>query len=327
MDLNDNIRHLAQANSVKCYPKRLEDINKELPYFSLQKKNIGNGYTIQAFNYETHDNAPRMSYVLNYFSLKVFPFVEGDLSGYYNIQLHDTYSYLNDGIDYSDVICFGKRKSDKGPVQIPDCYFLGDWGAKYHSWKMDNNGGVAGIDSIDWKDKQSKIVFAGTTTGSRDPKTNERIQTCLWARDKPECDFYITNIAQIEPRRILQDVPDFKYIYRPPVPMVEQMKYRYQLVIDGNTCRWNPDVYFTNTLAFHYPSNDMLWYYPFLREKQEFVSITKDNLLNKFNYYENNQKEALFIVDNAKHIANKIFNKEVCAQYTIDLFQCIADNK
>jgi hypothetical protein len=324
MNLDDLILNLAQFNSGKCCPKQLEDINKDLPYFSLKKKSAENNYIIEAFNYKTHDNAPRMSFVLQSLYVNVFPYVKGDLSGYYNIQLHDTYTYLNDGIDYTDVLCFGKRKSDKGPVQIPDCYFLGDWGGKYHSWGMDNNGGV---DKMKWEDKISKIIFAGTTTGSRDPKTNERIQTCLWGRDKDQCDFYITNIAQIEPKRIFQDIPDFKYIYRPPIPLSEQIKYRYQLVIDGNTCRWNPDVYFTNSVAFHYPSNDMLWYYPFLRDKQEFISVDQNNMINTFTYYENNYKEAKFIVDNAKHVANTIFNKNVCKQYMIDLFQCIADNK
>jgi hypothetical protein len=328
MDIIDNVKYLGQVNSGTCYPKRFEDINKSLPYFCLKKNNGYHGtqhkYLIDAFNYETHDNAPRMLYVLNYLQSNVFPFVNGDLSGYYNIQLHDTYTYLKDHIDYKDVLCFGKLKDEKGPVQLPDCYFLGDWGGKYHTWSVENNGG---IDKMNWKDKISKIVFAGTTTGSRDPKINERINTCLWAVNKPECDFYITNIAQIEPKSILQEVPDFKYIYRPPIPMSEQMKYKYQLVIDGNTSRWNPDVYFTNTLAFHYPSRDMLWYFPLLRDKHEFVSVDKNNMINSFNYYENNQMESEFIIRNAKLMANSIFNSNSCQTYLVSLFESISRNK
>lgn len=318
------IAYLAQVNSGKCYPKSEESINKLLPYFKLRKNNVHKTYTIEAFNYEQHDNAPRMYFVLNYLNTKVFPFVQGDLSGYYNIQLHDTYTYLNDGIDYTDVLCFGKRKFDKGPVQLPDCYFMGDWAGKYNTWKMRNDGG---IDKMAWKDKINKIVFAGTTTGSRNPKENERIDVCLWSMDKPECDFYITNIAQIEPKRILQDIPDFKYIYRPPISFDDQMKYKYQLVINGNTCRWNPDVYFTNTLALHYPSNDMLWYYPFLREKHEYINVNKNSMLNVLQYYETNPKEAEFIINNAKIVANNLFDAKICQQYTINLFQNIADNK
>jgi hypothetical protein len=325
MNFSDNIEYLAQSNSGTCRPKREEEIDKRLPYFSLKKnETTGNGYTITAYNFDKHDNAPRMPYVLCYLRDKVFPFVKSDLSGYYNIQLHDTYTYLNDGIDYKDVLCFGKLKDEKGPVQMPDCYFLGNWGGKYESMKVNRE-----YDTINWTDKMNKIVFAGTTTGSREPKMNERINTCLWARDKgmSMCDFYITSIAQIEPKRILEEVPDFKYIYRPPIPLHEQLKYRYQLVIDGNTCRWNPDVYFTNTLAFHWPSRDMLWYFPLLREGFEFVSVDRDSLINKFTYYENNQREAEYAINNAKMMANKLFNEDVCQKYTISLFENIGDNK
>lgn len=324
MDFKECVSYLAQVNSGKCYPKSLENINQQLPYFSLRKNNYNNNYIIEAYNYEKHDNATRMFFVLSYLNAKVFPYIQGDLSGFYNIQLHDTYSYLNDGLDYTDVLCFGKRKTDKGPVQLPDCYFMSDWGGKYKTWKTSHNGG---IDKMAWEVKRRKIVFAGTTTGSRDPKTNERINTCLWALDKPECDFYITNIAQINPQRILKDVPNFKSVYRPPIPIEEQMTYRYQLVIDGNTCRWNPDVYFTNTLALHYPSQDMLWYFPLLRNKQEFVSVDKETMLNVFDYYENNQSEAEFIINNAKLVANNIFDAGVCQQYAIELFQNIVENK
>jgi hypothetical protein len=319
MNILENIKDLAQLNSGTCYPREEEEINKMLPYFSLSKTQ--QGYKISAFNFESHDNAPRMPYVLQYLHDKVFPYVKSDLTGYYNIQLHDTYTYLNDGIDYKNVLCFGKSKGEKGPVQIPDCYFLGDWGGKYNEWRN------AGFDKSSWNAKMSKVVFAGTTTGSRDPKRNERINTCIWAIDKPMCDFYITSIAQIEPKRIIEEVPDFKYIYRPPIPLSEQIKYRYQLVIDGNTARWNPDVYYTNTLAFHWPSNDMLWYYPLLREGFEFVSVNKDNIINKFSYYENNCKEATFIIRNAKKLANELFKEDVCQTYTIELFENIGNNK
>lgn len=322
MHLTDTIEYLAQSNSGTCYPKRgVEDINELLPYFSLNKS--GGQYEINMFNYEYHDNAPRMSYVMDYLKTKVLPFVKGDLTGFYNIQLHDTYTYLNDGLDYKDVLCFGKRKSDKGPVQIADCYMLGNWGGKYQGWINETT-----CDPLDWKKgKMSKIVFAGTTTGSRDPQTNERIQTCIWARDKPECDFYITSIAQIEPQRILKEVPEFKYVYRPPISLVEQMKYRYQLVIDGNTTRWNPDVYFTNTLAFHWPSKDMLWYSPFFKDGFEYVGVSRGTLLDKFMYFENNPEEAEMIINNANKMACSIFDARVCQNYMIALFDNIADNK
>lgn len=326
MNTRDNIEWLAQCNSGTCRPKREDEIDKSLPYFRVKKAQSGvgggaNAYQFQGFNYETHDNAPRMGYVGYWLVNDIFPRVKGDLSGYYNIQLHDNYSYLGDGKDYTDVLCFGKLKGDKGPVQLPDCYFIGDWGGKYTSFR----------DETLFRNKSSKIVFAGTTTGSRDPLKNDRIQTCLWARSQESlrdiCDFHITNIAQIEPQRIFREVPDFKFIYRPPVPMEQQMTYRYQLVIDGNTCRWYPDAYYTNSLALGWPSRDMLWYYPMLMDGVHYAGVDKDNLLNMFRYYEANVGEAELITRNANKLVREILNKETCREYTVKLFENIAANK
>lgn len=322
MNLSDNILALAHANSGTCHPKRLEEIDTTLPYFHIEHQIGSNSkYSIRAFNYTEHDNAPRMGYILNWLANAVFPRVEGSLNGYYNIQLHDNYSYLEDGKSYKDVLCFGKLKRDKGPVQLPDCYFIGDWGQKYHNFK----------DTLNWNEKSNKIVFAGTTTGKRDPLKNERIQSCLWARQQPIlkdiCDVYITNIAQIDPQRIFKEVPDFKYIYRPPIPMEQQLTYRYHLGMDGNTCRWYPDTYFTNSLLLQMPSDDMLWYYPLICEGTHFVSVDKTNLLQKYHYYENNPNEAMHITRNAQRLARQLFTPDVCREYTVALFNHIVQNK
>jgi hypothetical protein len=328
MNFNESIHWLAKVHSTKCYPKVCEDdIDKSLPYFQLIKERIDK-YTFKAFNYETHDNAPRMTYVADYLLKHVLPNVEGDLSGYYNIQLHDNYSYLHDSKCYNGVLCFGGMKQDcknRWVVQLPDCYFMGNWGGKYDIM----------IDCIEWKNKKSKIIFAGTTTGSRDPLKNERINTCLWSlKDERRniCDFHITNIAQINPREILTKVPDFKYIYTPPISLKEQMQYKYHLSIDGNTCRWNPDVYFMNSLNFQLTSKDMLWYYPLLRNNEHYIEVsTTENsdieLIKKYKYYENNPQDAQRIIRNANELAKKLFNSNVCQQYTIALFENIADNK
>lgn len=316
MNFAESIEWLGQVNSGACFPKREEEIDKSLPYFNVTKDDRGR-YQMSLYNYEFHDNAPRMQYVAQYLLNNIFPYVRANLSGFYNIQLHDTYTYLEDNKDYKNVLCFGKFKHEKGPVQLPDCYFIGDWGGKYRNI----------IDNMEWTDKKSKIIFAGTTTGSRDPKKNVRINTCIWALDKPICDCYITNIAQIEPRRIFNDVPEFKYIYRPPIPMTEQIKYRYQLVIDGNTCRWNPDVYFTNTLALHMPTRDMLWYYPLLREKEHYIDVTTENMESQFNYYESNHNDTKRIIANANNVAKQLFTMHACQKYTIALFENIASNK
>jgi hypothetical protein len=311
MNFKDSIELLGSVNSATCYPKKYNEINLDLPYIR-----ISNG-KIDMFNYKTHDNAPRMSYVCQFLSEEVLPNVKGNVNGYFNIQLHDTYTYLNDGINYKDVLCFGKNKSHKGPVMLPDCYFMGDWGKKYHN--------VA--DNLKFEQKIDKICFYGTTTGNKNPLLNERIQTCLWAIDKPVCDFYITKIAQIEPSDIIKNIHNFNNIYAQPIDFNSQSKYKYQLRIDGNTRKWDADAYFINSLALALPSKDMLWYESLINENTHFVEVTQDTMINKFNYFQENGNEAKLIIQNANRLANQLFNFKTAKDYTISLFENIAFNK
>lgn len=312
MNFRESIKSLSDINSFTCYPKTYDNIDKDLPYFKIDSNK-----NIDMFNYKTHDNAPRMPYICSYILYNIIPYVKGDLTGYYNIQLHDTYTYLNDDKNYKDVLCFGKFKDEKGPVCLPDCYFLGDWNGKYNDFK----------DKLSWQNKKDKICFYGTTTGNRNPLLNERIQTCLWAIDKPECDFYITNIAQIDQKVLIKTIPDFFKIYTKRVSMIEQLKYKYHLLIDGNTKKWDVDTYFTNSLAFSMPSKDMLWYSSLLCDKREFVEVDKDSMINTYLYYQNNPKEVELITSNAQRIAKELFKSSIAREYMIDLFENIASNK
>jgi hypothetical protein len=123
MNSTETIQYQAQLNAVKCYPKRKEEVNASLPYFEIYKDNY-NRYDIRAYNYEKEDNAPRMPYIQNYLKNSILPNVDKqiDVSGFYNIELHDSYTYRNNGLDYSNVLTFAKFKQDKGPVLIPDIY-------------------------------------------------------------------------------------------------------------------------------------------------------------------------------------------------------------
>lgn len=317
MNVEETVDWLAQVNSGFCYGKEFDDIDKTIPYFRIFKHN--GKYKASGFNFMTHDNAPRMGFVLKYLEDHVFPNVkEGDLCGYYSIQLHDTYTYLNDGKIYDDVFTFGKRKSDKGPIVLPDCYFMGDWGRKYHGL----------VDNIRWEDKIGKAIFVGSTTGNRDPTLNQRIDLCLWGRDKKDwCDFGITGIVQMDPGVACERVPDLKKVLRPQMTLEDQMKYKYMLLIDGNTNKWTVDSFYTKSLSLMMPSKDMLWYYPLLIEGTHFVGVDRDNMIKKIQYYNSNDREAKFIVENGNILASKLFNQNMCRRYLINLFQGIASNK
>jgi len=316
MNISETIDWLASVNSGKCYPKDFSDINTELPYFKVSKSS-DRYYDIQTYNYKTHDNAPRMPYVTDYLKYNVFPYIKGDLTGYYNIQLHDTYTYLDDGKDYKDVLTFGKGKHDKGQVMMPDCFFLGNWGNKYVNFQ----------DNIPWIEKKNKIVFVGSTTGNRNPRLNERINACLWALNHVECDFYITNIVQMNPVDVFKNISNIGKILKPPMSLEDQLKYKFMLLIDGNTNKWTCDTFFSRSLSMMMPTNDMLWYYPLLQDGTHYVGVNYDNMINKFNYYLNNPKECDRIITNGNILATELFNEKACQQYLIALFDSIANNK
>lgn len=314
MDTAEAVEWLGKANAGRCRPKRFEDIDQSIPYFRVQKD--GGKHSVSMFNYKTHDNAERMPYVCSYLLDRVFPRVEGDVCGYYSIQLHDSYTYLDDGKDYKDVLCFGMSKRDRGPVMLPDCYFMADWGGKYGGFR----------DELPWKAKRSRVCFYGTTTGNRDPALNERIAACVWGLSRPWCDFKITKIAQMSPEAAL-GVPRFRDVLSAPVPLSEQTKNRYLLIVDGNVSKWDVDCYYSNCLGLSMKSNNMLWYYPLLQSGVHNVAVTLDTMESAFNYYENNGREAENIVSNAGRLARELFREDRAADYAVSLFETVAENK
>jgi hypothetical protein len=321
MNHQDNILYLAQVNSRSCYPKRLEDIDVTLPYFEIKKNDVGR-YGFKGFNYELHDNAPRMQLWEQYLTNAILPNIDPsvDVSGYYNIQLHDSYTYLNDKKRYKDVLVFSKFKADKDPVMIPDPYMICNWGNMLNGIN----------DTTSWEDKKEKVIFCGTTTGSRDPLKNERINLCLWAKDKRDwIDSYITKVAQIDPLAIQKSIggPVFQSITKQHVSLDEQMKYRYHLAVDGNTCKFDVWYYATNNVVMKYASKEMLWYFPLLQNDIHYVDVTKENMKAKFDFFNNNRDHAMMMIYNARKFAQTMFRPIIHQMYTINLFESIATNK
>lgn len=311
----DTLQYLANAHAKYGRPLRLEEVDETIPYFEIFKTPFGK-LDVRGYNYQTHDNAPRMLLWEHFMKTKVLPFSSSiDLLGYYNIELHDSYTYLDNGKNYDGVLTFSRFKDDDGPVLIPDPYAMQRWG-----------GMIDGIkDECRWISKLDKVCFYGTTTGKRIPAENERINMCLWSLKKPNLyDFKITKIAQM--------VEDDVYAYlgnnvhnvlSPPVSPIDQMKYKYHLVLDGNTCRFDIWHYITNTVTMKYKSREMLWYYPMLHDGTHFIEVTQDNMESKMHMTENN---AEFVITNAKYVMNKILNPITPVVYLTYVFEHMASN-
>jgi hypothetical protein len=315
MDLNDSITHLAQCNSKYLYPRRLEEVNRMVPYFSIYKKD-NNKYDIECFNYHFHDNAPRMELFKTYMKTAILPNITNAIAGYYNIELHDSYTYLNKPFQYNNILTFSKFKLDKGPILIPDPYMMVNWGNQLSSIN----------DPLQWDEKIDKVCFYGTTTGIKTPILNQRINLCIEGINSDIYDFKITKVAQMSVDEIVKYTGNdvWKSIYSSvPIPPQEQMKYKFHLVVDGNTSRFDVWNYKTNSLTFKYKSNEMLWYYPLLQDTVQYVDVDSNNMKNKYLYYLNNKNDAQRIIANSKAFADTIFKPSIHTQYTTALFQSI----
>jgi hypothetical protein len=324
MNHTDSIINLAQNNGKTCRPLREEEVLEKdnIPYFEVYRDMMGPcGYNIKYYNYESHDNEPRMSYYCDYLLKNIFPNVNSqcDLTGYYMIELHDSYSYLNNKKCYDNVLTFAKNKKDKHPVLIPDPFQIGNYG-----------GRLSKNDPVLWNAKKDKIGFYGVTTGNRNPLRNERLKLCKWSiNNRDISDFYITRIAQIEPKKVLNAYPEFKEMYTDPVDQEKQYSYRYLLSADGNTCSYDRLCWImkSKSVLFKYESNDILWYYPLLLENTHFASVTTDTIRKKYDFYQNNPTMAQIMVANSNQFIKTFITPINTMLYTTYLFENIAENK
>ena len=324
MNLNDTILYLAQVNSRKACPVRsLEDVKSDIPGFEIFEGPMGN-LDIRGFGHKGHDNEPRMELWTMYMKHAILPNItEGrsDVKGFYNIELHDSYTYLNNDKDYRNVLTFTKFKDDAGPVVVPDPYMICNWGNTLQNIH----------DNIPFENKLDKVIFFGTTTGSRNPIENIRLKACSWALDKQDlCEIKITKVAQMTEADIVSawGASKWKEMYLPRmVHHVEQMKYKYFLDLPGNTekfDRWN---FKTNCLTLKLRTNEMLWYYPMMRAKSEYVEVDDLNRLEDVcDFYNNNHNAAKMIIGNANRLAAELFRPYCHTYYTIKLFESLAAN-
>jgi hypothetical protein len=323
MNYQDSIIHLAHNNGKIFSPlneDEIEDIN--LPYFEVYKDALGIcGYNIRMFNYEKEDNAPRMPYYCHYLLNSIFPNIDksADITGFYPICLHDSYSYLNDGKIYDNVLTFAKRKQDKYPILIPDPFQIGNYG-----------GRLQYQDQILWEDKKDVIGFYGGTTGNRNPADNLRLNVCDWSlNNRDVSEFHITNIVQMEPNDVLSKYKNFKSMYHNPVSQEEQYKYKYLLSVDGNTSSYDRLCLIMNykSLLFKYKSDDILWYYPLLMDDTHFVDVNIDNIRAKYMFHKNNPQETKRIITNANKFISTYIKPVNTMMYTTFLFETFAENK
>lgn len=339
MNKDDVIGWVARAEAMRVRPERVttevvdkeeketnaEDIkNKVVPWISLKYNEHAIGremWTVRGHDFMGHDNEQRMQLMIDWLKIRVLPIVDpaarSSLQGRWNIELHDSYAYLPNASTYDNVLTFSRPADARERVaMIPDPYQITGYGGIVTAGSHDQ---------IPWSKKQSKLFFAGTTTGSREPNDNVRIKACVWSLDHRDVtDFSITNVAQMSIMHAVQQVPALRRVLQPHVDVHEHHKYRYQVNIVGNTACWSrvPMVMASKSVLVHLYHRDAMWYYPMLRADQHYVEARGfDDFLTLRKELEDHPAKAQHIVSEANQFVRDYLGPRKADTYMAKLLE------
>ena len=191
-------------------------------------------------------------------------------------------------------------------------------------------------DNIDFDKKINKIYFRGSSTGNLNIKFNSRVNTCIWGNTNKwaikNTSLKLTNIVQMTNDKLLIYTKKYntslESIISNNVNFEEQLKYKYMLNIDGNTFTWNRPIRImnSNSLFFKYESDNIGWYYDFLKEDIHYVSVNTENMEKKYNFFENNNNQTLEIINNSKKFVKDYCSEEAWTFYFRSLLEEISYN-
>lgn len=328
MDVTELIWHSArqEAKGFRPYYTR-SDLNEaqrdlKLPVFTIARSLTSSSsprYTVTGESHHGHDNEPRMQFVCDFLKNDVLPYVDThvDVSGHYRIELHDSYAYLPNAREYKNCLTFSRAREDTHLTLIPDAFQMGNYGGLFD----------ANADTVPWDKKSDLAFFAGSSTGSRDPLENVRVQACRWSLLHPQTtSLRITNIVQMSKEEFCAKIPEWNKIVRPAVPLADNYKYKYLVNLPGNTCAWSrlPLIMASKSLMLNVYSKDITWYYPFLQEGTHFLGGGLHMLLAKRSFAAANPQITQYCIANANRFHNAFLGKNHAVHYMLQLLEEIA---
>lgn len=221
-----------------------------------------------------HPNEERMGFLREWVGARVLGTnrdSEGDPSGTFRIELHDSYSYLPRAQEYRDVLSFGR-----GAAPSASCARVALFPDPYQASGFGPGACMLGPrDKIPWADKRPTVVFAGSTTGCRDAVNNARIRACVWALGHRDLtDFRISAVVQMSPHEACSRVPLLREVLAPHLSPQAHFAHKFIANIVGNTACWSrvPMVLRSNSVLLHLTHVDTAWYYPEMHAGKHYVA-------------------------------------------------------
>ena len=177
-----------------------------------------------------------------------------------NIGLHDSYS-SNLGI-----LIFSS-KGNTNNICIPDLYAMCEYSGKLNI-----------EDNVEFENKKNKAIFIGAENGNDIyVKYNKRINLCNNYINNNNIKCYINKIYSTNDIKL--EYPNYESFMHNGMTIQEQLKYKYIINVDGNTCAWDrlPWILNSKSLCLKKKSHDTSWYYDFMVKDEHYVEFDDDS--------------------------------------------------
>jgi Glycosyl transferase family 90 len=212
-----------------------------------------------------------------------------------------------DGVDFAaPVLAFAKHQDSHKVVLIPDFEALSDLSITL----LDNV--KRGINKYPWNKKVEKAFWRGSTTGSDISLETflliPRSQAVRCSLDYPDLvDARFTQLCQCKNPAEVQE--KYSTFFAQPLSVKNHLKYKYQLLIDGNTCAYSRAYWqlFSNCAILKQSSPNLQWFYGLLKPYVHYIPLQHDlsDLHEKIAWSKKHDKKVQKIIDNAQNLAQE----------------------
>ncbi len=214
---------------------------------------------------------------------------------------------LHDSLDIDDlpspIFAFAKHCNSKKIILIPDFEALSDRTSMLLEVKL-------GEEKYPWKQKLPLAVWRGSTTGGVYNRDNflafPRSRAVTLSLEYPSLiNARFTQLVQCaDTKKVMKKFHDY---FDEPYSMLKHMKYKYQILIDGNSCAYSGAYWrlFSNCVVLKQSSPNIQWYYKGLVPNVHYIPVQQDlsDLIHKIKWAKKHDREARIISQQAQQFA------------------------
>ena len=235
------------------------------PHFLVRYKITNN--KVQVISFVSHDRIPLVTKSIKQLAQSVkLPNVD------FIVTMHDSL----DGTEFlCPIFSFAKR-----PKLSPQIILMPDFEAL-----LGNFPTLLAVDkgnqSYPWDKKVNKAIWKGAMTGGIFTPENfldfPRTKTITQSLQYPDLiDAGYTALVQCENCELIKS--RFSQYFGPSSPVEDHIKYKYQLLIDGNTCAYSRAYWqlFSNCVILKQSSDAIQWYYGALQPYEHYIPVKAD---------------------------------------------------